>query len=144
MPAQAQRMSSLLALDKEFAFCRIERGHTVRGEVRGPWEADARRATAAHAACRGGLDCRLGGRAGGGAHVEHVLHDRDAGGVEAQRLVERQRFLPRVERRACGARCELRPGSEGGRRRTTAVHEACRREGLTVQMIGQGTGRSAP
>ena len=36
----------------------------------------------------------------GGAHVEHVLHVYDAGGVEAQRLVERIRDLPRVERRA--------------------------------------------
>ena len=40
----------------------------------------------------------------GGAHREHVAHVRDAGGVEAQRLVERRRFLPRIERRACGAR----------------------------------------
>ena len=46
---------------------------------------------------------QIGGRARGGAHVEHVLHVYDAGGVEAQRLVERRRALPRVERRACGA-----------------------------------------
>ena len=43
------------------------------------------------------------GQAQGGAHVEHVAHGRDAGGVEAQRLVELTRVLPRVERRACGA-----------------------------------------
>ena len=36
----------------------------------------------------------------GGAHIEHEVHARDAGGVEAQRLVERPRVLPRVERRA--------------------------------------------
>eukprot|EP00964_Phaeocystis_antarctica_P074683 scaffold45979_cov59-Phaeocystis_antarctica.AAC.1 len=47
---------------------------------------------------RAGL--HIGGRARGGAHVEHVPHGRDAGGVEAQRLVERLRVLPRVERRA--------------------------------------------
>eukprot|EP00964_Phaeocystis_antarctica_P140615 scaffold105480_cov45-Phaeocystis_antarctica.AAC.1 len=46
---------------------------------------------------------QIWGRARGGAHVEHVAHVRDAGGVEAQRLVERRRALPRVERRACGA-----------------------------------------
>ena len=40
----------------------------------------------------------------GGAHQEHVAHVRDAGGVEAQRLVERIRGLPRVERRAYGVR----------------------------------------
>ena len=38
---------------------------------------------------RRGLDCWLGGRAWGGAHGEHGVHVRDAGGVEAQRLVER-------------------------------------------------------
>ena len=34
--------------------------------------------------------------------LEHVLHVRDAGGVEAQRLVERRRLLQRVKRRAYG------------------------------------------
>ena len=29
-----------------------------------------------------------------GAHTKHFLHGRDAGRVEAQRLVERLRFLP--------------------------------------------------
>eukprot|EP00964_Phaeocystis_antarctica_P074402 scaffold45743_cov95-Phaeocystis_antarctica.AAC.1 len=64
------------------------------------------------------------GRARGGAHDEHAVHGRDAGGVEAQRLVERTRPLPRVEQRGirCGARC----GLGGGRRRVTAVHAACR------------------
>ena len=45
---------------------------------------------------------QIGGRAGGGAHVEPVGHGCDAGGVEAQRLVEHRRGLPRVERGACG------------------------------------------
>ena len=43
---------------------------------------------------------RIGGRARGEAHHEHEAHGGDTGGVEAQRLVERPRFLPRVERRA--------------------------------------------
>ena len=72
--------------------------------------------TAVHAACRGGLDCRLGGRARGGAHPEHVAHGCDAGGVEAQRLVERRRALPRVERRASvGGRAAGREVAGGGR-----------------------------
>ena len=45
---------------------------------------------------------QIGSRARGGAHGEHVAHVRDAGGVEAQWLVERRRVLPRVERRAFG------------------------------------------
>ena len=32
---------------------------------------------------------QIGGGARGGAHLEHVAHGCDAGGVEAQRLVER-------------------------------------------------------
>ena len=68
---------------------------------------------------QGGLDCRLGA-AWGGAHVEHVAHVCDAGGVEAQRLVERRRRLPRVERRACDAgRGADREAGGGGRPRCT-------------------------
>ena len=55
--------------------------------------------------------------------MEHLVHVRDAGGVEAQRLVEGPRLLPsRKEGIRCGARC----GPGGGRRRATAVHAACR------------------
>ena len=54
---------------------------------------------------------QAGGRARGGAHPEHGVHARDAGGVEAQRLVEHRRALPRVERRAYGAG----RGAGGGR-----------------------------
>eukprot|EP00964_Phaeocystis_antarctica_P074482 scaffold45801_cov57-Phaeocystis_antarctica.AAC.2 len=60
----------------------------------------------------------------GGAHAEHVAHVRDAGGVEAQRLVERRRVLPRVERRAYGAGRGAAGRGAGGRR-TIAVHAAC-------------------
>eukprot|EP00964_Phaeocystis_antarctica_P033699 scaffold19101_cov53-Phaeocystis_antarctica.AAC.7 len=49
-----------------------------------------RRATAGHAACRRGARLQIWGRARGGAHPEHLLHGRDAGCVEAQRLVERR------------------------------------------------------
>eukprot|EP00964_Phaeocystis_antarctica_P064364 scaffold38703_cov47-Phaeocystis_antarctica.AAC.1 len=54
-------MSSLLAADKENARCRDSGGgHTMRGEVQAGGREAGREATAAHAACRGGLDCRLG------------------------------------------------------------------------------------
>ena len=61
---------------------------------------------AAHAACTGGSTVQIWGGARGGAHGEHMDNVRDAGGVEAQRLVERRRGLPRVERKGirCGAR----------------------------------------
>ena len=50
-------------------------------------------------------DSRLGGQGHARrAHVEHGLHGRDAGGVEAQRLVEGRRDLPsRREGMRCGA-----------------------------------------
>ena len=61
---------------------------------------------------------QIGSRARGGAHEEHGAHVRDAGGVEAQRLVERRRALPRVERRAYGAgRGTGRVAGGGGRPR---------------------------
>ena len=101
MPAHAQRMSSLLALDREGVFCRVAK--RVYSEVRlaraGRREAagdrDARRVA-------GRTRLQIRSRARGGAYVEHVGHLRDAGGVKAQRLVERRRELPRVERGAHG------------------------------------------
>ena len=49
-------------------------------------------------------DSRLGGQGTPrGAHVEHALHVRDLGRVEAERLVERRRALPS---RKAGMRCE--------------------------------------
>ena len=82
---------------------------------------------------------QIGGRARGGAHAEHVFHVFDAGGVEAQRLVERPRALPRVERRACGAgRGADREAGGGGRPR--CMQRAG--EGSTADWE-QGTGRSA-
>ena len=37
---------------------------------------------------------KVGGQGTGGAHKEHGVHVRDAGRVEAQRLIERLRLLP--------------------------------------------------
>ena len=60
----------------------------------------------------GRSDSRLGGQGTRGAHGEHVVHVRDAGGVPAQRLVECLRNLPsRRKGTQCRARCAL-----GGRR----------------------------
>ena len=60
---------------------------------------------------------QVGGRALGGAHDEHAAHVCDAGGVEAQRLVELPRILPRAGRRRTmrgEVRAEVRAGGAGG------------------------------
>ena len=69
-----------------------------------------------------------------GAHPEHVTHVRDAGRVEAERLVERIRGLPsRKEGARCRARCGPKAGEGVGRRR----HERhARREGPAVKAGG--------
>eukprot|EP00964_Phaeocystis_antarctica_P103349 scaffold68639_cov42-Phaeocystis_antarctica.AAC.1 len=92
-------MSSLLVLDREGREAAGDGGaRSVQGRAR----------------------LQIGSRARRGAHVEHVAHVRDAGGVEAQRLVERRRGLPRVERRAYGAgRDSAREAGGGGRPRCT-------------------------
>jgi len=61
-------------------------------------------------ACTGRDSQGLGAKGTRGAHAEHVDHGRDAGGVEAQRLVEGQRVLPsRGEGMRCGGG-EVRAG----------------------------------
>ena len=92
--------------------------------------------TAVHAACRARARLQIWGRAWGGAHVEHVAHVCDAGGIPAQRLVEHLRDLPRVERGACGT--GRGAGREAAGRRAIAVHAACRR-GLDCR-FGAGHG----
>ena len=88
----------------------------------------------------GGRDSRLWAQGTRGTHVEHLLHGRDLGRVEAERLVERRRALPRVERRAYGAgRGSGRVAGGGRRPRRT---QRAGREGSTADS-GQGTGRSA-
>jgi hypothetical protein len=60
----------------------------------------------------------LWGQGTRGAHVEHLVHVRDLGGVKAQRLIERHRVLP-SRREGHAMRGEARAGRrEGvGRRR---------------------------
>ena len=100
MPVHAQRMSSLLASDREFAFCRVEkRAHATRGER--AWGDGG--ASGMH---REGPTQGWGGQGTRGAHGEHVVHGCDAGRVEAERLVEHRRGLPsRKAGMRCGKRC---------------------------------------
>jgi hypothetical protein len=63
---------------------------------------------------------KAAGRGTREAHLKHVAHGRDAGGVEAQRLVERRRALPRPKGSiGRGATCGQgkREGVEKRRRR---------------------------
>ena len=60
----------------------------------------------------------LGGAGRGeAAHVKHLVHARDAGGVPAERLVEGRRVLPRGRMRGtrCGAGCGLWEAARGER-----------------------------
>ena len=190
--AHAQRMSNLLALDKEFAPCRVEtRACAMRGERaggggdasgmngEGPTQGCGARALAertvnmlpmfvtldvsklsgwlkACACCRverrGGEGCGPGGgRAWGsdgasgmhgegqgtrGAHEEHVLHGRDLGRVEAQRLVERRRELP-----SKGEHAKVRPGRREGVGRRQRERRA--RGGADSRLGGGGQAGSA-
>ena len=96
-------------------------GHTIRGEMWAGWREAAGDRGARSVQARARL--QIWGRARGGAHVEHAVHVRDAGGVEVQRLVERMGALPRVARRAYAAVGGA--GWAGGRRRASTVHAAC-------------------
>ena len=93
---EVSKLSGWLNAD---ACCRESKGgHTLRGEVR-PGRPEAAGDRCARSV-QGRARLQVGSRPRGGAHVEHVPRGCDAGGVEAQRLVERRRALPRVERRA--------------------------------------------
>ena len=99
------------------AFCRESKeGYAVRGEVYG--SGGSRRWTTA---------AQIGGRARGGAHRKHGAHVCDARGVEAQRLIERRRALPRVDRRAYDAgRCGPWKWEAAGGRGASSVHRRAR------------------
>jgi len=87
------------------------KGRAKWGEVRaGRREGVRRRRRKRHA--RGSPNSRLGGQCTRGAHVEHVVHVRDLGGVPAQRLVEGVRSLPSRKGVACDA--ERGAGREAG------------------------------
>ena len=91
-------VSKLSGWLKAFAFCRVEGRACDAGgvevwsrEAGGPvvwWRHDKRHVH------RNGPTQSLGAKGTHAAHAEHVNHGRDAGGVEAQRLVEGLRVLP--------------------------------------------------
>ena len=74
------RLSGWLNAD---ACCRVEREAWEKGR-HGGREAGGRGAAAARAACRGGPTVEAAGRGTRGAHVKHLLHGCDAGGVPAR------------------------------------------------------------
>ena len=123
------------------ASCRGSKGRHIRCGVR-----YAGRQAGGAAGDRGASSVRerarlqIGGRARGGAHVEHDAHVRDAGGVEAQRLVERPRGLPRVEIIRCGARYVGRQaGGAAGDRGASSVQGRAR-----LQIRGRARGGAHP
>ena len=88
------------------AYCRVERrawrmrcgARYSPGGVRAMWVAETQ------SACTGRARLKAVGTRG--AHPEHVVHGRDLGRVEAERLVERRRELPnRKAGMQCGKRC---------------------------------------
>ena len=122
------------------ACCRKSNGgNMMRGELRAGRRQVAARATASKQRAGEGSSAGSLGH-GRGAHEEHAVHDCDAGGVKAQRLVERRRALPRVERRADGAgRAAGRDAGGGtGDRGARSVQG-----GLNLQIGSRGGGRSA-
>ena len=80
----------------------------------------------AQAACTRGRFrlLKAGGQGTRGAHEEHLLHVRDVGRVEAQRLVEQLSVLPsRKEGMQCGVKCGLGGGrGRGGGGGASGMH----------------------
>ena len=76
-----------------------------------------------------------GGQGTRGAHVEHLVHGRDLGRVEAERLVELECGLPS---RKAGIRCGAKCGPGAGGRAPAAAHERhARREGPAEKAGGR-------
>jgi hypothetical protein len=99
------------------ASCRVEgRACDAGGRGREPGGGRACGVVAAHKRhARGkGPTQGLGAKGTRGAHLEHAFHGRDAGGVPAQRLVERPRDLP----------------SRKGKHKKSGDRRAGRREGV--------------
>jgi hypothetical protein len=125
---EVSKLSGWLKAD---AYCRVQRGIRQRGKRvarRGDGAGGEGRSKAAHAAwhaCVWPSSGVPGQKAQAEAHLEHVAHVCDAGGVKAQRLVESIRTLPRVQKgatdrgttrvaRRCGTQREGRISSARG------------------------------
>ena len=89
-----------------FIHCRVQRGAWEAGDMQ---SAGGRRPVGGSGKHVGAV--QLEDWAGAEPHRKHVLHVSDARRVDTQRLVERIRVLPRVQREACGE------GSRRARRR---------------------------
>ena len=76
------------------ANCRVERRACVVGKWYGPGGVRALVGGDASGMHGEGPTQGCGGKGTRGAHVEHLVHGRDLGRVEAERLVERRRALP--------------------------------------------------
>jgi len=120
------------------AYCRVERESIKRGARAGRREIVG--AAAAQAACRQRAQVQrlLAGARSRGAHVKHAVYGRDAGGVEAQRLVEGRRSLPsrKGRHKKSGERRTYGRGRAWARRRRKQRVQA---EDPTVEAAGRGT-----
>eukprot|EP00964_Phaeocystis_antarctica_P128450 scaffold92250_cov61-Phaeocystis_antarctica.AAC.3 len=88
---EAQRL-----VERRRALSRVKRrAYAVRGELR-PGRRREAAGDGGASSVQGTARLQTWGRGSGGAHVEHVAHVFDAGGVEAQRLVERRRVEEHV------------------------------------------------
>ena len=113
--------------------------HKKRGERRAG-RREIVGAAAAQAACRQRAQVQrlLAGARSRGAHVKHAVYGRDAGGVEAQRLVEGRRSLPsrKGRHKKSGERRTYGRGRAWARRRRKQRVQA---EDPTVEAAGRGT-----
>ena len=111
----------------------------VRGNLLAEGAGAGRGAAAAQTARARRTQVEGWGQGMGGAHVEHAVHVRDAGRVEAQRLVEVRRALPS---RKEGMRCGGPHATEGawklarGAAATQAARRRARLGGLRQGMGG--------
>jgi hypothetical protein len=86
-----------------------------------------------------GPDLRPGGQGARGAHSKHESHGRNAGGVEAQRLVEGRRVLPsRREGMRCGGG-EVGAGRRQGLWRGGGTTSGMHGDGPTQGLGAKGT-----
>ena len=108
------------------------------------WEAEGRGAAAVHAACRRGPEWRSVGRGTRGAHKKHGVHGCDAGRVEAQRLVERRRFLPSRKEGIGGGRHASREAGRAWGGCGACGVQARARMGINGARCGLGQTRGSP
>ena len=106
-------VSKLSGWLKASAYCRVKtRARNVGGTRYGPGGVRALCVAATQSACTGRARLKTGVQGTRGAHEEHLVHGRDLGRVEAERLVEGIRALPS---RNAGMQCGTRYGPGGVR-----------------------------